>query len=466
MSTLRRSGAVIGSFAAALAVAAVPAAAAWTPPQELPGSAGRYPLLAAYGAAGATSVGTYGPLALTPSNPQAPLAISSAAAPGAAFGPPVGLPDGLTAPVAVSPGGTLLAVGGPRSPLDYFGREGSRARLRAAAGPVGGPLAPISTRAIVATRTLASAVDDAGDAAIVFSRCLDRGCSKRAVLATFRRRGRGFTAPVVLARRTGYPVAAVALNARGDAILAWIQHRTKASGNDVLTRDRLADGTLTKVRVAGPTAPVPTIAVTLSRTGHATVGWFSEAVGEGSVGGPLTIRGVEMNAGGSLDSHFVLARGTPSGHGGANAVPGARLRAVLADDRWTTFAWTGFEGGHFVVRTERIYRDTADGGALLSPPTIDAQLADLEADGAGDTLVVWTTVPGATTTPAVAAVIRPAGTTATFGAPQVVLSGADASGTAAGAIAPGGRAIVAGGPQQELGRDDPPGVRVTELLPG
>jgi hypothetical protein len=87
---------------------------------------------------------------------------------------------------------------------------------------------------------------------------------------------------------------------------------------------------------------------------------------------------------------------------------------------------------------------------------------DLAGDSAGDALAVWSTLQAAAT-PGVAAVIRPAGTT-TFGAPQLVLSGADASGTAAGAIASGGRAVVAGGPVQQLGRLNPPGVRVTQLI--
>ena len=80
MSNFSRRAVVIGCCAAALAAAASPAAAAWTTPQEIPGSAGRYPVLAAYGAGGTTSIGMYGPLALIPRSPQAPLAISSMAA--------------------------------------------------------------------------------------------------------------------------------------------------------------------------------------------------------------------------------------------------------------------------------------------------------------------------------------------------------------------------------------------------
>ena len=462
MKTLSRSACLLGSCAAALAAVASPAGAAWTAPQELPNSAGRYPLFAAYGTGGDTSVGMYGPLSLLPRNPQAPLAIgglrSTTPAPA-----PAELPDGLGTPVALAPNGTMLAVGGPRSPLDFFSVEGSRSRLRVGIGPVDGVLKRIRTHSIVGTNTLASAVNGAGDAAVVFSRCVNKSCSTHTVLATFRRRGRGFAEPIVLARRTGYPAAAVALNTRGDAIVAWIQHRARGRGNDIRVRTRRANGTLTKLRLAGPTAPAPTIAVTLTDGRHGTVAWFSQAVGEGSVGGPLEVSQADMDSRGTLSARNVLDRGTPTGHGESDAVKGARLRSILGADGAATYVWTGFADGRYVVRANRLHRDSGL-TETLSPPGVDAQLMDLAGDVAGDVLAVWATVPGnPTPLPAVAAVIRPGGAR-TFGAPQLVLSGADASGSAAGAIAPGGRALVAGGPEVVLNRSTPPGVRVTQLL--
>jgi hypothetical protein len=227
---------------------------------------------------------------------------------------------------------------------------------------------------------------------------------------------------------------------------------------------RRANGTLTKLRIAGPTQPVPTIAVTLSRGRRGVVSWFSQAVGEGSVGGPLTVSQVEMDSRGAIGTRRLLDRGTPSGHGDAAAVRGARLRAILGADGATTVAWTGFHGGHYVVRTEQVQRGV---GQLetISPASADAQLMDLAGDSAGDAIAVWASVAGTASVPGLAAVIRTAGSTI-FGAPQLVLAGADVSGTAAGAIAPNGRATVAGGPQPVLNRSNPPGVRVTQLLGG
>jgi hypothetical protein len=70
MINFARTAVVLGSCAVALAAAASPASAEWTAPQELPNTARRYPLFAAYGAGGATSIGMYGPLALIPRSPQ------------------------------------------------------------------------------------------------------------------------------------------------------------------------------------------------------------------------------------------------------------------------------------------------------------------------------------------------------------------------------------------------------------
>jgi hypothetical protein len=79
MSNYRRAAVVIGSCATAL-TAACPAGAAWTAPQELPNTAGRYPAFAAYGAGGVASVGLYGPLTLVPGVRSLPTAARSSPA--------------------------------------------------------------------------------------------------------------------------------------------------------------------------------------------------------------------------------------------------------------------------------------------------------------------------------------------------------------------------------------------------
>lgn len=320
----------------------------------------------------------------------------------------------------------------------------------------------LATRGIVATRTLASAVNDSGDAAVVYSRCLDKQCSTRTVLATFRRRGHDFASPIVLAGRTGYPAAAVALNAHGDAIVAWSQHRARRNGNDIRTRMHRVNGTLTKLRIAGPSAPAPTIAVTLTPGRHGVVSWTNRPVNEGTVVGPFNVSAVDLDSRGTLHAPYTLDAGTPPGQRRPDVMPGARLRAILGADGATTFAWTAFADGHFAVWAARVDRQVEQ-AQRLSPAGVDAQLMDLASDTAGDAVAVWATVPGRTTAPAVAAAIRRTPAT-TFDPSQLVLTGAGASGSAVGAVAPNGRALVAAGPEPVLNPSSPPEVQVTQLL--
>jgi|GEM_PF-2725747 len=459
MTRFQRGVTALGAAAVALA-AAGPAAAAWTPSQELPGTAGRYPLFAALDAGGARHVGVQGPLAFLPlTAPQVPVAISSAPV-ASAFGAPALLAGGAGAPVALSPKrGLMLAVAGPRSPLDYFSLERVRARLRVRIGPLGGPLHGVATGSIVATKSLASAINDRRDAAVVFSRCVDTRCATRTVLATYRRRGGRFATPVVLARRTGYPVGAVALNAHGDALFAWIQHRVTGRGNDVRVRVRRADGRLSKPQLAGPSQPVPQIAVTLTGERRGVVAWFSEGVGEGSGGGPLTVTAASVRANGTLGSSRVLDTGTPGGTID-NAPHGLRLGAMVDRAGATTVAWTGYFEGHYVVRALRLFSGATQ---TLSPAGTDAQLADLAGDTAGDAIAAWVPASNARTTPGIPGVfaaIRPAGAVV-FGPAELALLGQGVAGTAAAAIGPGGRAVVAGAGASAI-NDTSPGVRVAE----
>jgi hypothetical protein len=455
-----RSAILAGGLTAMLCAA--PAAADWAPPQDLSGTTGRFALDAGFAFDGSRYISTFGPLPLFPGTPQVPVAIS--VAPASGFGNAQVLPDGLGAPLAFAPGGRVLAVGGPRTPLDYFGLERVSSALRARTGRFGTPLRAISTNGITATRTLATAINDRGDAAIVFSRCRSAMCSSRTVLATFSRRGQAFSAPVVLATRTGYPVASVALNAHGDALLAWSQHRAHGSGNDIRVRLRRASGALTQPRIVGPTQPVPSIAVTLTGARRATVAWFSAGVGEGSVSGPVRVSAAAVHANGSPERSRVLDDGKPAGDSG-NAVQGARVAAVLGPDGVTTVAWTGYAGGHYLTRAQRLVSGATR--QTLSPAGTDTQLMDLAGDSAGDAIAVWVPASGGHTAPedrAVGAALR-AGPSAAFGAPERPLVGRDVSGSAAAAIAPGGRALVVGGPAEQGGNGaGAPPVRYTDRV--
>ena len=224
---------------------------------------------------------------------------------------------------------------------------------------------------------------------------------------------------------------------------------------------RHARGTLTKVRIAGPTLPVPAIAVTLSPRRHGTVAWSTGGLGIGSSNRPLTVSQSDVDSRGTIGKRHQLDIARPTGRGDSGPQLGVRLRALLGADGVATYAWTGYVDGHCVVRAERLHREIGT-VEQLSPPSVDARLMDLSGDAAGSAIAVWSTRGGAQA-PAVMVAIRPAGS-ATFGAPEVVLTGADATGTAAGAIAPGGHAVVAGAPAPVLNASNPPGVRVTQRI--
>lgn len=438
---------------AAVVAGAVPAppagAAGWSAPTTLPGSDGRLALFATYGGASTPAIGVAGPLALFPGTPQVPVAVAPSLA-----AAPVTLPHGLAAPVAVSPGGTLLAVGGPRGPLDYFSGEGTRARVRVGIGPVRGPLRLVATRGLVATKALAAAVNDRGDAVVVLGRCSTKGCSHRDVLAVFRTRGRPFGRPVRLGAFgstsiAGGPIAAAAMDARGDALVAWTE-RGRPGRQAIRVRMRRADGRLLRTRTAGTALPRPTLALTMTPGGAGTVAWWSQSHGTGR---PFVARSRVMDTRGTLHGLDELGRGA------GVPVGGARLRAVVGPDGSTTIAWTGIATAHRIVRVVRLHRDVAQSFAF-SRPGIDAQLADLAADAAGDVLAIFTTHAPSAPTTASAAILR-AGAAA-FDAPQVVLAGSGATGSLAGAIAAPDRAVVAGGPPFAIDAHAPP-VQITQL---
>jgi hypothetical protein len=93
-------------------------------------------------------------------------------------------------------------------------------------------------------------------------------------------------------------------------------------------------------------------------------------------------------------------------------------------DGRTLIAWTGFEAGHFVVRTADFVDGHRATPQTVSPATEDAVLGDAAARADGEAIVVWRSgilgadpAPGAS--PTVFATHRDAGQTS-FGDPEQV----------------------------------------------
>jgi hypothetical protein len=437
----------------ALAFAAAPAHAAnWSVPTPIAGSEGDFPRLVSLAASGAAGLFVGGPLTLVPvAEPQLPIALSARAA-GGGFARPVPL-GAYGEPIAMSPSGLQsIAVAGARSTSDYFSLEhGKPSKLRVVIQKLGAPLHRIAAGNATATRFIDAAVNDSGDAVVMYSRCRTVACSTTSVWAILRHHGRAFSKPVPLAGKTFSADGSVAINPSGDALLAWSESRAGASVRtyDVRTRLWKASGHLTKLRRAGPTVAHPQIDITLSTKRAGTVAWFSEPVSEGSVGGPATISAARVSSDGRIGRRVVLDRFSPPPvSNGANAVGGARLRSILDPDGSTTIAWTGHDNRYLV----RAVRFPGGGEAqTLSAGGSNAELTDLAGDPDGDAVAIWIggsqpAALGGTPVPGVSVAVR-SGAKASFGPPELPLVNSNSRiyRTAAVAIARGPHVLLAAG---------------------
>lgn len=228
------------------------------------------------------------------------------------------------------------------------------------------------------------AADDAGDLAMVFAVCRDGGCGRSLVYLATRRAGSGTvtTTRIGQATRT-LPRVAVAVNGRGDALAVWTDLTR------VRARVRTAGGTLRATQTAGTTQrgslAAPSAALSLHRA--ELVGWSTQVVHEGDpTAGEVR---VAQSRGGSFTSTRLAALPALSGQSVGSAV----VRVAFGATGLRRLAWTGYDAGHFTVRTALLHgAANAQAASLvdartLSAPNTDAVLDDLALAG-GRTLVV------------------------------------------------------------------------------
>ena len=400
---------------------------AWAPPAEVPGSTGSAPIALALVHGRDPVVTLSGPDLLGPA--------FSAALPDGTFPPPTRALAGLApagqattgGQIATSPGGrTIVAVrtstghgaapytGTTRGPSYVLAGDGAAGRavrvaFRDRFGSSG-------------SNVISVAINDRGDAAVLFSHC----GSLCEVAVAFKRPRSGFSRPIVLERHAWRAAGAVTFNERGDALIAWERPRAQPRLRDVAVRVRTAAGRLTRVAIVGPTASIPQFAVTLTDGGAGLVAWHSQGQSEGSVGGPVGVFARTVDRAGHLGALRTLETSQPFGEDGY-AVSGPRIAGHLDAQGRTTLAWTGIADGHFVVRAIRLPGDLAP--SVISTPGIDAVLADLAGDDRGDALAVWGegfhgTYPASFDAPHGALVVaRRAGAAGGFLPPETIASG-------------------------------------------
>lgn len=289
---------------------------------------------------------------------------------------------------AVAPSG---AVGPTRRLAVFTGRAlaGKDPLVVGQPGPEpSGPVLTSSRRRLV--RRSASpllAVDAAAPrrAAVVTLRCVTRSCG-RAEPVLVVKRGRGFGRPVALDRvqrlgrfREG---VAVAVNEAGDALAVWQR------GSRVLARIRTAGGRLLARQDLGRVNREATLSADLGTGRRAVVAaGGQETDGLGEAAQPYEAWVAVARAGRPFAPRSRVAR-VP----GANT-PAGGIRAVLPESGLAVVAWTGREGGRFVVRARKAGPGRVRPAETLSDPAQDSHVAGLAAADDGRVAVTWLSSP-------------------------------------------------------------------------
>ncbi|UTI64111.1 hypothetical protein NBH00_22580 [Paraconexibacter antarcticus] len=315
-----------------------------------------------------------------------------------------------------------------------FGRLGPNRAQAGALHPVG----PAGLQA----HAPVLAADPAGDLAMAFAVCRDGGCRSSLVYLATRRAGSSHitTTRVGTSTRT-LPRVAVAINGRGDALAVWTDlERVRA-------RVRTAGGTLRATQTVGATQrgslAAPSAALSLHRA--ELVGWSTQVVHEGDpTAGEVR---VAQSRGGAFAQTRLATLPALSGQSVASAV----VRVAFGATGLRRLAWTGYDGGHFTVRTALLHGAANSGTAslvdaqTLSAPRDDAILDDLELAGPRTLVVLRSGLRGDEPQPGGEAVQVAEQRTASGPFALATVSGSDpVDGPADAALIPGRALVVYG----------------------
>jgi hypothetical protein len=300
----------------------------------------------------------------------------------------------------------------------HFSRGNDRAGL--VFGDVGEKLTDVRFRGPTDRAGVAEALaaNARGDVAAAFGVCANNACVHQSIYLVIRRAGSSPLGSIRLDNVAVGQIAAVAINARGDAIVAW-----QANGG-VFARMRTAGGTLYGTeRLGNPGEPVRAISAVITADRAAAVAWEAQEVGEGDPESPATVDATFKAAGASHHFHSSQRLATVPALTTGHYVSGRAVKVVLGSDGRIAAAWTAYENGRFVVRTAGLSGFRFTGAQTLSDPTIDAILQDADAGPSGEVGLVWETGvaghdPGVGP-PSLVAAFRAPGA-ATFGAPETI----------------------------------------------
>src|SRR3954469_15860577 len=257
-----------------------------------------------------------------------------------------------------------------------------------------------------------------GDVAATFGVCANAACVHRRLYLIVRRAGASPLPAIRLDNVAVGQISAVAINARGDAVVAW-----QANGG-VFARMRTAGGTLYRTeRLGNPGEPVRAISTVITVRRAAAVAWEAQDVVEGDPSSPATVAATFKAPGARHRFHSAQRLATVPTLTTGHYVSGRGGEAVFGRGGRITAAWTAFENGRFVVRAAGLSGFRFAGAQTLSDPAVDSILQDVEAGPNSEAAVLWETGvaghdqgvgPGT-----VAAALRPPGAAA-FGPPETI----------------------------------------------
>jgi hypothetical protein len=262
------------------------------------------------------------------------------------------------------------------------------------------------------------AVNARGDAAIAYFQ--DRGTDNDRVLVSLRRAGQSFGAPFQVGHGRIRSVA-VAVGARGDVLVAWdaagvIRARYRAPSNT---------GFQPIESLSSDPTDFAQIHAAIADGGRCYLAWSAKFRSEGGSVGPVFDEVAVRPSGHRFRPAQRLERDDES----ANQAP----IAIVTEGRDATVAWTGFDGANARVRVASTDPAAHFGAPQdVSPAGRDGVVSDLAAAG-GTRLVVWDN--GGFDANQVFAALAPPG--APFGAAEAVSAAQEAR---------AGRAIIAPAP--------------------
>jgi hypothetical protein len=368
---------------AVLAAGALPAAASaatWSPPQDLssPHAFVNQPGLTISG--DGTALASWGWSDATGSEGRVGVdgAVRSPAA--AAFGPerrlspsrPFSSESLVTGPVAFGRDRAVLAT------TRAVNRDPANPRLRLAArfGTDGyfGRARPVRTA--LRLREVRLAVNARGDAVLAWWE--DRGVRTDRVYASLRPAGGRFGAPIRLATGRIRGVGA-AIGASGHVLVSWdargvVRTRFKRPGRPFRPADTIRSRDAFNADMSPAVAP----------NGRAVVAWSAQFTSEGGGSGPVYFE-VAVRAAGARR----FKRAQTLEQLGRGEVPRSIDQVVDSTGRHVV-AWSGSDGPNARVRVAFMDEDGRfHAQPDISPPGVNGQVADLAAGPAGRLLVLW-----------------------------------------------------------------------------